>query len=69
VRTALTEAAWAYRFAPAIGAALARRQAGACPETLARSWKATRTSDNSTNQAQEQQKLDRPLHMRFMVLR
>jgi transposase len=42
VRTALTEAAWAYRFAPAIGAALRRRQAGASPETLARSWKAQR---------------------------
>jgi transposase len=42
VRTALTEAAWAYRFAPAIGAGLARRQRGADPETLARSWKAQR---------------------------
>ena len=29
VRTALTEAAWAYRHAPAIGAGLRRRQAGA----------------------------------------
>lgn len=42
VRTALTEAAWAYRHAPAIGAALRRRQHGAAPETLARSWKAQR---------------------------
>ncbi len=42
VRTALTEAAWSYRFQPAIGAALRRRQAGASPETLARSWKAQR---------------------------
>lgn len=42
VRTALTEAAWAYRFAPAIGAGLRRRQAGADPATLARSWKAQR---------------------------
>lgn len=42
VRTALTEAAWAYRHAPAIGAALARRQRGADPGTLARSWKAQR---------------------------
>jgi transposase len=42
VRTALTEAAWSYRFAPAIGAGLARRQRGADPETLARSWKAQR---------------------------
>ena len=40
VRTALIEAAWAYRHRPAIGATLRRRQAG-CPEqTLARSWKA-----------------------------
>jgi transposase len=42
VRTALTEAAWAYRHAPAVGAALRRRQAGADPATLARSWKAQR---------------------------
>ena len=42
VRTALTEAACAYRHAPAIGAGLRRRQAGADPETLARSWKAQR---------------------------
>jgi transposase len=40
VRTALTEAAWAYRYRPAIGATLRRRQAGQSPETLARSWKA-----------------------------
>ena len=31
VRTALIEAAWAYRSAPAIGATLRRRQAGAAP--------------------------------------
>ena len=42
VRTALTEAAWAYRFAPAIGATLRRRQDGASPDTIARSWKAQR---------------------------
>jgi len=42
VRTALTEAAWSYRHAPAIGAGLRRRQAGATPETLARSWTAQR---------------------------
>lgn len=42
VRTALIEAAWAYRCRPAIGAALRRRQHGAPPETLARSWKAQR---------------------------
>ena len=42
VRTTLTEAACAYRHAPAIGAGLRRRQAGADPETLARSWKAQR---------------------------
>jgi transposase len=40
VRTALVEAAWAYRYRPAIGATLRRRQAGQPPETLARSWKA-----------------------------
>lgn len=40
VRTALIEAAWAYRYRPAIGATLARRQAGQSPQTLARSWKA-----------------------------
>ena len=42
VRTALTEAAWSYRHAPAIGAGLRRRQQGAAPDTLARSWKAQR---------------------------
>ena len=31
VRTALIEAAWAYQHAPAIGATLRRRQAGAAP--------------------------------------
>lgn len=40
VRTALIEAAWAYRHRPAIGVTLRRRQAGAGPQTLARSWKA-----------------------------
>ena len=40
VRTALVEAAWAYRYRPAIGATLRRRQAGLEPGTLARSWKA-----------------------------
>jgi transposase len=42
VRTALIEAAWAYRCKPAIGATLRRRQHGAAPETIARSWKAQR---------------------------
>jgi transposase len=42
VRTVLTEAAWAYQHAPAIGLTLRRRQAGADPATLARSWKAQR---------------------------
>jgi transposase len=41
-RTALTEAAWAYQHKPAIGVTLRRRQHGATPETLARSWKAQR---------------------------
>ena len=40
VRTALVEAAWAYRYRPAIGATIRRRQAGQPPGTLARSWKA-----------------------------
>ena len=40
VRTALVESAWSYRYRPAIGALLRRRQAGADPATLARSWKA-----------------------------
>jgi transposase len=42
VRTALVEAAWAYRFKPAIGVTLRRRQHDADPDTLARSWKAQR---------------------------
>jgi len=42
VRTALVEAAWAYRFKPAIGVTLRRRQRDAKPDTLARSWKAQR---------------------------
>jgi transposase len=41
-RTALIEAAWSYRFRPAIGATLRRRQHGADPATLARSWQAQR---------------------------
>jgi transposase len=40
VRTALVEAAWAYRYRPAIGVTLKRRQAGQSPDTLTRSWKA-----------------------------
>lgn len=40
VRTALIEAAWAYHHRPGIGLTLARRQASAGPETLARSWTA-----------------------------
>src|SRR5260370_12531057 len=40
VRTALVEAAWAYRYRPAIGATLKRRQAGQPPETLAPSSQA-----------------------------
>ncbi len=42
VRTALIEAAWAYRHSPAIGVTLRRRQEGATAETIARSWKAQR---------------------------
>ena len=40
VRTALVESAWSYRYRPRVGAGLRRRQAGADPGTLARSWKA-----------------------------
>lgn len=40
VRTALVESAWAYQHRPHVGADLRRRQAGADPGTLARSWKA-----------------------------
>ncbi len=42
VRTALVESALAYRHPAAIGAVLRRRQRGASPDTLARSWKAQR---------------------------
>jgi transposase len=42
VRTALVEAAWSYRFRPAIGLTLRRRQQDAAPDTLARSWQAQR---------------------------
>jgi transposase len=42
VRTALIEAAWAYRHKPAIGVTLRRRQQHASPQTLARSWQAQR---------------------------
>jgi transposase len=41
-RTALIEAAWSYRHKPAIGVTLRRRQHGASPQTLARSWQAQR---------------------------
>jgi len=41
-RTALIEAAWAYRYKPAIGVTLRRRQRDASPATLARSWQAQR---------------------------
>jgi len=37
VRTALIEAAWAYRYQPAIGVTLRRRQEGGAADTLARS--------------------------------
>ncbi len=42
LRTQLVESAWAYRFPARIGAELARRQAGAPADTLARSWVAQR---------------------------
>jgi transposase len=41
-RTALIEAAWAYRHQPSIGVTLRRRQHDASPGTLARSWQAQR---------------------------
>lgn len=40
LRTQLVESAWAYRYPPRIATALARRQAGAGPGTLGRSWRA-----------------------------
>jgi transposase len=40
LRTAVIEAAWRYEPRPAIGMPLRRRQAGAAPATLARSWTA-----------------------------
>jgi transposase len=41
-RTALIEAAWSYRYKPAIGVTLRSRQHEASPQTLARSWQAQR---------------------------
>jgi transposase len=41
-RSALRKAAWAGRHRPAIGTQLRRRQAGAAPATVARSWTAQR---------------------------
>jgi transposase len=40
VRTQLIESAWAYRAQPRVGVVLRRRQHGASPETIARSWAA-----------------------------
>lgn len=40
LRTQLVESAWSYRSRPRIGAALAKRQDGVHPDTLARSWTA-----------------------------
>jgi transposase len=42
LRAQLVESAWCYRHPPRVGAALARRQAGAPTETLARAWTAQR---------------------------
>ncbi|MHB8431381.1 MAG: IS110 family RNA-guided transposase [Acidimicrobiales bacterium] len=40
LRTALVESAWSYQHRPATGAVIARRQARASDETVARAWKA-----------------------------
>ncbi len=40
LRTALVESAWSYQHRPATGAVIARRQARASDETIARAWKA-----------------------------
>jgi transposase len=40
LRTALVESAWSYQHRPATGAVIARRQARATDETIARAWKA-----------------------------
>jgi len=42
LRTQLVESAWSYRYPARIGTELARRQAGADPATVARSWAAQR---------------------------
>jgi len=42
LRTQLVESAWSYRYPARIGAELARRQAGASKDTVARSWVAQR---------------------------
>jgi transposase len=39
-RHVLVQAAWAYRHAPRVGAALARRQRGQTPAVIAHAWKA-----------------------------
>jgi transposase len=40
LRTQLVESAWAYQHRPSVGATLRRRQEGASPTTVARSWAA-----------------------------
>ena len=40
LRTALVESAWSYQHRPRTGAVIARRQARASDETIARAWKA-----------------------------
>jgi transposase len=40
LRRILVEAAWAYRYRPAVGPGLRRRQAGVSPEVTAMAWKA-----------------------------
>ena len=40
VRHALVQAAWSYRFAPKVGAALRRRQQGQDARVIAHAWKA-----------------------------
>ena len=40
VRHVLVQAAWSYRFAPKVGVALKKRQAGQDPQVIAHAWKA-----------------------------
>ena len=40
LRAQLVESAWSYRYRPAVGAQIARRQQGLDPQVIARAWAA-----------------------------